>query len=222
MKPPPNFNALARLYRWMEWLTFGPWLGRCRCAFLDDLQSSRSALIIGDGDGRFTARLLKENAAVVVDALDASKNMLVEVVRNAGIFIGRLRIHLGDARQIDFPPLPYDLVVTHFFLDCLTTREVSELAMQIRAHVTPSAHWLISEFAVPEGWFGWVIARPVITGLYCAFWLLTGLSVHRLPKYRQALSNADFVLIREKTWLAGLLVSELWTPKPAQPREIIF
>ncbi len=30
MNPPPNFNPLARLYRWMEYFTFGPLLSRTR------------------------------------------------------------------------------------------------------------------------------------------------------------------------------------------------
>ncbi|HLY40409.1 MAG TPA: class I SAM-dependent methyltransferase [Terracidiphilus sp.] len=223
MKPPPNFNMLARSYRWMERLTFGPWLWRCRCAFLEDLRSCRSALVIGDGDGRFTAQLLRENSAVVVDAMDVSKNMLAELARNAGIFIGRVRIHLADARSSEFPPLPYDLIVTHFFLDCLTTAEIGALAAQIRRQVRPESRWVVSEFAVPPGLVGWLIARPLITVLYLAFWILTGLSVHRLPNYHKALAESDFILANEKTWLGGILVSELWTPKPAKPaREIDF
>lgn len=222
MKPPPNFNMLARSYRWMERLTFGPFLWRCRCAFLQDLRSSRSALVIGDGDGRFTAELLKENSAVVVDAIDVSKKMLAQLARNAGIFIGRVRIHLGDARLCELPPQPYDLIITHFFLDCLTMAEISALAAQIRRHARPETRWVVSEFAIPEGWFGWLIARPLITLLYIAFWILTGLSVHRLPNHHHALAEADFILAEDKNWLGGLLVSELWIPKPATPREIDF
>jgi len=222
MKAPPNFNALARSYRWMERITFGPWLWRCRCAFLENLCSGRSALVLGDGDGRFTARLLQENSAVIVDAVDVSKQMLKELARNAGIFIGRVRIHLGDARLCEFPPTPFDLIVTHFFLDCLTTAEIAALAAQIRRHVHPEARWVVSEFAVPPGWVGWLIARPLITALYLAFWILTGLSVHRLPNYRKALAEADFVLVEDKTLLGGLLVSELWAPKTTAPREIDF
>lgn len=214
MKLPPNFNRLARAYRWMELVSFGPWLGRCRCAFLDELRTARRALIMGDGDGRFAARLLKENPLVRIDAVDASNTMLSALVRNAGPYAARVRTHLADARLWKPADPPYDLVVTHFFLDCLTAGEVTSLAARLRCRVTPRARWLVSEFAVPNSWFGWLVARPLITTLYGIFRLLTGLSVRRLPNHRSALAQAGFTLARQRQWLGGLLVSELWTLEP--------
>ena len=69
----PNFDRLAGVYRWMEWLSFGPHLGRCRRAFLLEMTESRRALVLGDGDGRFTAALLRQNKAIQVDAVDVSQ-----------------------------------------------------------------------------------------------------------------------------------------------------
>lgn len=218
MNLPPNFNSLARIYRGMERATFGPWLWRCRCAFLEELHTRRAALVIGDGDGRFTARLLEENLAIFIDAVDVSSAMLRALLRNAGIRSSRVRVHLADARRWNPPAPPYDLVVTHFFLDCLTTAEVVSLATRLRSSVTPSACWLVSEFAVPMGWFGSLVARPVVAGLYLAFWLLAGLSVHRLPDHRKALTQAGFTLEQQRRWLGGLLVSELWKPFPDDAR----
>ncbi len=216
MKRPPNFNRLARAYQWLELASFGPWLWRCRCAFLDQLGSCCNALLIGDGDGRFTERLLMQNLHVHIDAVDASRAMLQALAHRAGSMSGRVRLHLADARQLKPPSPPYDLVATHFFLDCLTSDEVSALAARLRTCLTPSARWLISEFAVPGGCFGWLVARPVISTLYFAFWLLTGLSVRQLPNHRNALTQVGFTLIRQHEWLGGLLVSELWTLDPRE------
>ncbi|MGB7546320.1 MAG: class I SAM-dependent methyltransferase [Terracidiphilus sp.] len=160
-------------------------------------------------------RLLRENPTVLIDALDASPAMLRALLRNAGLHAGRVRTHLADARLWQPPAARYDLIATHFFLDCLTTGEVASLAARLRSSVTPSALWVVSEFAVPEGWFGWLVARPLIAGLYLAFRLLTGLRVRRLPNHRQALAQAGFTLARQRHWLGGLLVSELWASNPA-------
>jgi SAM-dependent methyltransferase len=215
MKRPPNFNHLARVYRWMEMLTFGRALWRCRCTFLEEMQFSRAALFIGDGDGRFLARLLEENPEVFVDALDGSQDMLMALVRNAGIHSGRVSLHRGDARTWEPLKPPYDLIVTHFFVDCLTSDEVLDLAVRLRSAITPEARWIFSEFAIPAGWFGWLVARPLVTGLYLAFRVLTGLRVTRLPMHPRALSQAGFVLAKRRSSLAGLLVSEVWIPRPA-------
>lgn len=206
----PNFDRLAPLYRWMEWLSFGPFLWWCRCAFLGEMKGCRRALVFGDGDGRFTARLLRENAGVKVEAIDASPAMLDALLRRAGCHAVRVRTASMDAREWQ-PATACDLIVTHFFLDCLSSGEVQSLVARVRTAAEPGALWIVSEFATPESPFGRWIARPIVSGLYRAFGILTGLRQRRLPDHRAGLRAAGFTLLREKRWLAGLLVSEVWT-----------
>jgi SAM-dependent methyltransferase len=207
---PPNFNSLARIYRWMELLTFGPWLERCRYAFLSDLSGCRRAVVLGDGDGRFTAQLLRANSTIEIDAVDLSAAMLRTLVRRARHNAARVRVHCVDARAWQPADPPYDLVVTHFFLDCLTGGEVRSLAERLRGALSPSGIWIVSEFVIPEGAFGRWVARPVVWLLYRAFWLLTGLSVRNLPDHATALNAAGFKLREHRSWLGGLLIAEIW------------
>jgi len=207
----PNFDRLARAYRWMEYLSFGSALWRCRTEFLSEMTKCRNALVIGDGDGRFTARLLETNPAIRVDAVDASPAMLRALTLDAGPNAERVCTEVADARA--WQPKnaePYDLVVTHFFLDCLTTIEVTKLAASIHA-AAPDAMWVVSEFAVPNSLFGRIVARPIVSALYLAFVILTGLKVRTLPNHASALSEAGFRLAEKQTRLRGLLASELWT-----------
>lgn len=206
----PDFDRLAHLYRWMEWFSFGPALWQCRCTFLELLKDCRAALVIGDGDGRFAARLLRENPRIHIDAVDASSAMLGEMRRRSKQDSRRLRTHLSDARTFPLTRRDHDLVVTHFFLDCLTTEEVERLAVRLRSHTSNGALWVVSEFAVPSGWYGRVVARPLIDFLYRAFGLLTGLKIRYLPSHRLALARAGWSLEEEQARLGGLLVSELW------------
>lgn len=206
----PNFDRLAGVYRWMEWLTFGPWLQRCRCAFLDELSDCRRGMVLGDGDGRFTARLLNANAEIVFDAVDLSPAMLNALMRRAGRHSKRVHAQVCDAREFHPARRRFDLIATHFFLDCLTTEEVSALAGTLRRAVQDSAIWLISDFAIPKTRFGRFVARPIVLGLYWAFGLLTGLRVRNLPDHASAMRQAGFALASRRTWLGGLLVSELW------------
>ena len=212
MKTIPDFDLLARAYRWMEYLTFGPALWHCRCAFLGEMVSAEHALVIGDGDGRFAARLLDVNRQVRIDAVDLSRAMLESLRANAGHSIDRVSAYRADARTWQPPRTDYDVIVTHFCLDCFTTSEVAELASRLRAGVKPAARWVVSEFAIPERRLGRLLAGPLIRALYFAFRLLTGLRVDRLPDHRTALSRAGFRLARERKSLQGLLVSEIWLP----------
>jgi SAM-dependent methyltransferase len=209
-KRTPNFDRLAKAYPWMEYATFGPLLMRCRIAFLAEANSAGRALVLGDGDGRFTAELLRVNSQILIDAVDASPAMLEALQRRAGANADRVRETCIDARNWRPAEAPVDLVVTHFFLDCLTTKEVRELAAKVRGAVSPSAAWIVSEFAIPESWFGKWIARPLIWLLYRAFGLLTGLEIRSLPDHAAALRDAGFRLAERRRWLGGLLVSEKW------------
>lgn len=210
MNPPPDLDHLAGAYRWMEAITFGPFLSRCRNEFLPQMRRCRRALILGDGDGRFTARLLRTNPSIEVDAVDASPAMLQALLRRAGPHAVRVSTHCADVRLWQPARPPYDLVVTHFFLDCLADSEVRAVAGKMRCAVRPSALWVISEFAIPETAFGRFIARPVVAGLYFGFRVLAGLAVNALPDHSSALASAGFRLDRRRTRLAGLLASELW------------
>lgn len=207
---PANFDRLAGLYRWMEWLSFGPFLARCRHAFLGEMKTARRALVLGDGDGRFTRALLRANTAVQVGAVDASAAMLRALSRRAGPDAQRVRTCLADARHWTPNAQRYDLVATHFFLDCLTTGEVRELAARVRPALAEDGAWIISDFAVPQGAYGRFVARPLIAFLYFAFKVMTGLRVRRLPDHGAAMEQAGFTLRQRRTWLGGLLMAEMW------------
>lgn len=212
MSPTADFNRLAPFYRWMEYLTFGPYLALCRSAPLPRLATCRHALVLGDGDGRFTSRLLRANPEVRIQAVDASAAMLRALLRRAGPHAGRVQTHLADARK--WPPAPsgmtFDLVATHFFLDCLTTEEVQSLADRLVGSLAPGALWLVSEFAIPPAWPARPLASIIVSALYRAFGGLTGLAVRALPDHRSALRQAGFTPQIRRTWLGGLLASELW------------
>jgi SAM-dependent methyltransferase len=215
----PRFDRLASVYRWLEWGSFGPYLARSRRTWLNRLANSRRALVIGDGDGRFTARLLRANPVLEIDAVDASPAMLQALVRRAGPHGCRVHPCVVDARELRLSgPPSHDLVITHFFLDCLTTGEVRSLAAAILPSLVPEARWVVSEFAIPSGGFGRFVAAPLVWALYRAFGFLTGLGVRRLPDHHAALGDAGFHLAASRTWLRGLLASELWILSPGEPR----
>lgn len=211
-----GFDRIARSYRWLEHLTFGPTLTRSRNHFLPQLADRRRALILGDGDGRFTARLLTENAELHAEAVDCSAAMLELLCRRTRLAhptaAGRLETHPCDAREFS-PNGMYDLVVTHFFLDCLTQSEVDRLALTLRSRMAPGALWVVSEFRVPPG----VLRAPalaLVRALYFGFRLMTGLRTTRLPDHAAALEAAGLTRIAQHLSLAGILTSEMWTNAP--------
>ncbi len=213
MKPTsaPNFDRLAHPYRWLEYLTFGPWLQHARTHFLPQLTSCRQALILGDGDGRFTASLLRQNPAIHIHAVDISPAMLQALSKSAQLNAARLTTEQADLRL--WTPgtgARYDLIATHFFLDCLTTREVADLAQRLSLALAPHALWVVSDFAIPPTLFGRLFAAPLVALLYRAFDILTQLRLTQLPEHHVALESSGWSLQSQAIRLGGLLLSQFW------------
>jgi SAM-dependent methyltransferase len=215
----PNFDGMARLYRWLEYLTLGPILQRTRTYHLPSLTHCRSALLLGDGDGRFTAALLSQNPTLQAHAVDVSPSMLAQLRRNAAPYASRLTTTHSDIRLFT-PATPPDLIVTHFFVDCLIQPEVDDLVARLAPLLQPHALWLYSDFRIPQGVLS-LPARLIVRLLYLAFRLLTNLRTTRLPNHAAAFRDAGLQPIAIHHSLFGLLTTELWQAPPknstAQP-----
>jgi SAM-dependent methyltransferase len=197
-----SFDRIARVYRWLEYAAYGRELERRRFRYLAEVADAKRALLLGDGDGRFLARLVAQNRALRADAVDASARMLELARERAGE--DRVTYRHFDALEFPLPRAEYDLIVAHFFLDCLDQRGVETLVRRVSEAARPGARWLISEFREPR----W--ARLYLRGLYLFFRVTAGLKNQRLVDHRPVLARYGFRLTEEETSRAGLLASELW------------
>ena len=207
-------DLIAPWYEPVEHLCFGRALERRRNAFLEDLHDARRALSCGEGDGRFTAALLRSNACVEVNAVDASRKMVEvasrRIMRIRGGLPDRVDYRCGEIHNFVPPQVPFDLIATHFFLDCFSTDEARAVIHHIAGWAAPRARWIVSEFCQPTTPVGQLWTGAIIRSLYGAFRVTTGLRVTRLPDYRPALQAEGFELRKQEYALGGLLVSELW------------
>jgi SAM-dependent methyltransferase len=208
-----NFDLVAHVYRWLEYLSFGPFLDRCRRTHIAQVQGARRTLVLGDGDGRFLARLLAANPLLTADVVDSSQAMLKLLDRRL-IRLGpdaRRRVWLHHADALEWEgQTSYDLIVSHFFLDCFFPRELELLLDRLHARTAPEARWVISEFAIPSGGLRAAFARGVVSLLYRSFGLLTGLQVRKLPDHAALMAARGWRLTSQRTYLAGLLRAEVW------------
>ena len=215
--PIPHFDGIARLYRWAEYLALGPLLKLTREEFLPALTERRQVLLLGDGDGRFTAALLRTAPALHAHAVDGSRTMLHLLHRRC--------THDGLAKRLSLQqdsvlsaaiPAATDLIATHFLLDCLTQPELNSLALRLAVSVRPGCLWVVSEFGYPHHRLGRVLARLYLRLLYAAFRVLTGLVPQHLPDPEHGLFDAGFRRLERRERLGGFLYAELWQlPYPA-------
>jgi len=208
-----NFDRIAPHYRWIEMLCAGPLLQRCRTAFLGGIPSPRHALIVGEGNGRFLVSFLRAHPEAQVTCVEASAAML-QLAR------ARLAASGLNARSVEFlhadilrwtpPRRRFDLLVTHFVLDCFGSDQLAAIIARLADATTPEARWLVADFREPASGFAKWRARAVIRSLYFFFRRVARLSATRLTPPDSLLARHGFVLRERRTWDWGLLHSDLW------------
>jgi SAM-dependent methyltransferase len=205
----PNFNHIARPYRFLEYLTLGPILQRTRTHFLPLLIGRKQALILGDGDGRFVSALLRAYPSIQADAVDTSATMLALLrQRCERITSIRLRTHHHSVLE-HLPSAHTDLVTAHFLFDCLTQPELNQLIAKYTPNTRKDCLWLVSDFRIPTGPLR-LPAQLYIRALYLAFRLLTGLRITHLPDHESPLRDAGLTRTHQHLALFGILTTEIW------------
>ena len=206
-----NADGIAASYRWLEYAAFGRELERARLDFLDRARDARRVLILGEGDGRFLARLLASNRRTRVDVVESSGRMIELARRRVPASEGaRVTFHRRNAAADALPDGPFDLVVTHFFLDVLTPCEAEAAVAKAGARLSPGAVWLLSEFQAPRARVARLHAQAWLKAMYGFFSIATRLEASQLPEYRKMLERSGLVEIehRERRW--GLIRSQVW------------
>ncbi|MBA3960341.1 MAG: class I SAM-dependent methyltransferase [Chthoniobacterales bacterium] len=203
-----NFDRVAPHYRRLERIVFDEQLQAARCAFVRQIPAANRALVVGEGDARFLAELRRAQPELQVDCLDASARMLALAQKRAGQ--NRVRFLHADICEAAFPPHRYDLVVTHFFLDCFAAETLREVVTKLSGAATDNAIWLVADFSLPpNGWRRWW-ARLLIGTMYFFFRFVAGIEARRLIDYAPLMRENGFCLTNEKISAHGLIRSQCW------------
>jgi len=204
-----NFDRLARIYRLLEFLAFGRDLERARFAFLDRLADRNSILVLGEGDGRCLARLVRLTPLARIRCIDSSRAMLDRAKARLDRAGGKNQVtfECADVVSSEFPAETYDAVVTLFFLDCFEADTAKEIVERVSRSLRPDAVWLCADFALPERGFARWRARAWLALLYFFFRWETGLATRTLPPSEALIELAGFFPQDVLTLQAGLLRS---------------
>lgn len=149
-----------------------------------------------------------------VDCVDASERML-KLARK------RIEHQLPDrANQVRFlqrditswepPENHYDLVVTHFLLDCFPEAELAAI-IKTFAHATkPDAFWLLADFCRPPRGWARLRAQMWLAAMYQFFRVTARIRATELIDPTAFLQAEGFALARQHLFRRGMLKSQLW------------
>jgi ubiquinone/menaquinone biosynthesis C-methylase UbiE len=203
-----SFDRLAPFYRAMEMITAGGKLQRCRMRFVGEIPTPRRILLAGEGHGRFLPECVRRFPSAQILVIDSSKRML-DIARRK-VPSDHVEFLHGDLRDCVGPAGAFDLIVTHFVLDCFDAKDLAALVQKLATMGTPQADWLIADFEIPEKGPARWRSRVIVTLLYRFFQLATRLKANALVPPGPHLAAAGFERLQRESSDWGLLKSEWW------------
>ena len=199
-----SYDRFAPFYTLVETLVFGRALQKARCAGLGGA-APQSVLIIGDGNGRF----LERAAAAWPDAhfvsIDASAGMLQQAKKR--VHGGRVRFIHADviAGLHEVREQTFDVIATHFFLDCFREDTLETLIPALSKMRARSGVWYISDFSDRK-----LPHRAMLWIMYRFFHTFTETPAQRLPDYRRILLAQGLIPETLGSWRSGFIIAERW------------
>ena len=213
-----SFDPLAPWYHTLERIAFGDDLQRCRVACLPEIATPERALIVGEGDGRFLCELLQLQQGIEVDCIDESERMLQlarnRVERELPERAGCVRFLHQDITSWAPPENHYDLLVTHFVLDCFPEATLTGIIKKLADAATGDANWLLADFCLPPTGMARLRARAWLATMYLFFRITTGIGATELIDPTPLVRANGFTLIGQHLFRRGMLKSESWRRNP--------
>jgi SAM-dependent methyltransferase len=208
-----SFDLVAPHYRWLEAIAFGNALQRARTCWIDTISRPKRTLIVGEGDGRFLCELVRAFPTIDIDCIDASEAIL-QLAR------ARLRrTHPESFSRVYFfredilkwtPRKSYDLLVTHFFLDCFSGSELLAIIAKLASAAEPGAVWLLADFTVPRKRFARAHARLWLRMMYTFFRATARSAANELVDPSPYLAEHGFIQAAEKLSRGSMLRSDVY------------
>jgi ubiquinone/menaquinone biosynthesis C-methylase UbiE len=203
-----SFDRLAPFYRVLEAVTAGRKLQRCRLAYLAEIARPQRVLLAGEGHGRVLPTCLAQFPEAKIVVIDSSARML-EIARSQ-VHSERVSFVHADLLTWDPATTSFDLIVTHFFLDCFTPLELEAVVEKLAQFASPAANWLLADFEIAPAGMARLRSRMIVALLYQFFHLVCRLRPRTLTAPDRLLERAGFTRHRRTTWDWGLLKSEWW------------
>jgi ubiquinone/menaquinone biosynthesis C-methylase UbiE len=208
-----SFDTLAPIYRLLESIFAGRKMQRCRVLFLDRIPEPKNILMAGEGPGRFLIPCRIRFPKAQITLVDGSAGMIAQArqsLTKAGLESRDTQFVHADIFDWAPPVGNFDLIVTHFFLDCFHEDQLDALVPKLAQAATPNAHWLIADFQIAASGLMRLRSRVIVAMLYAFFRFTTRLPASKLVDPDPLLERAGFKLKERRKTDWGLIKSDWW------------
>jgi len=183
-----GFDKIAFIYDFLAKLVFGKSIIHSQKYFLSRIPDHSKIVILGGGTGWLLAELLKVKPNCEVWYIEASEKMIA-LSRNK--INTEQAIHFIHGTQLAIPlSLKYDVVITNFYLDLFTDRQLADVAKKIRSSLKPGSLWIATDFVCSRRW-----QKMLLKIMYRFFRITCNIESQQLPEWNNAIQRVSLIKI---------------------------
>jgi ubiquinone/menaquinone biosynthesis C-methylase UbiE len=199
-----RYDSIARFYDQLAKLAFGDQIIDSQVHFLRSVPDDSSVLILGGGTGWIVKELLKIKPGCRITFVDASAKMIsLAKAKNDSLWANIAFVH---GTEDDIPEGHYDVVITNFFLDLFSPKELDIVLQKIKARLMFKVIWLVTDFQKPKTFW----QKIVLAFMYRFFGLVTRLKNHRLPDLFEGINRMGFSEIETTEFASGFIKASVF------------
>lgn len=179
-----RFNAIAPYYDRLAKLIFGDAIVNVQEENLHLIPANANVLVLGGGTGKWLGKLLEMNKSCRVWYVEASSVMLKKSVK-ANINNERIEFIHGTHESI--PAIRFDVVITHFFVDMFTEKQLNLLVESLAGKMNTGGLWLVADFVNQKFWH-----QLSLKLMYLCFRVVGALDLKLLANWDEIISSKSF------------------------------
>jgi ubiquinone/menaquinone biosynthesis C-methylase UbiE len=208
-----GFDRITAFYDVMACFFSFNQINKSQLAFLSELSSQNTALILGGGTGLFLQKLLQENKEIHITYVDASSKMIEfsidRIQKNIPDSLQRVTFICAGVEDLEWKS--YDLIVCNYIFDLFDNNFVKTLSEKIKQNLNSHGLLYVTDFHISEN--NTVLKWATKIGLkvlYAFFRWATQLDTKQLPNTDSILKAQGFYIFKSKAFLNGILMCRLY------------
>lgn len=198
-----GFDRLAASYDGLAAVVSGNQIKKSQVHFLHRIPDGSRILMLGGGTGWLLPNMLTDKFACELWYIDISARMIKEA---SARHIGNNKVHFIRGTDADIPVnIKFDIVITNFYLDLFSEREVERIVRKIIPLLSHGAVWIATDFVDQGKWWQKVLLQL----MYHFFRSTCGIEARSLPGWVRIMS-AHMRRSESECFLSGFIISAVY------------
>ncbi|MEQ9149664.1 MAG: methyltransferase domain-containing protein [Cytophagales bacterium] len=179
-----QFDRVVPFYDALSNFVFGSSLKQSRECSLEEVAQHADVLVLGGGTGKWLNKLLDINKNCRIWYVEASGKMMDEAKKNLK---GKGQVVFVHGTHETVYEQKFDVVITHFFVDMFTDKDLRVLAHKISGDLKDGGKWIVADFVNERIWH-WIFLK----GMYLFFNIMGVLDLNFLSDWQRIIKENGF------------------------------